>query len=82
MKKNITVFCSSKNNISHIYFEEVYKLISNIDPNKFNIVYGGGYFWVQDSTRSNTKYGNVWISSDGITWTGATTGNTIFATII
>jgi len=42
MTKNITVFCSSKSNINKKYFDDVFNLISNIDPIKYNIVYGGG----------------------------------------
>jgi len=33
------------------------------------LVYGGGYFWAQDSITANVKYKSMLMSSDGITWT-------------
>jgi uncharacterized protein (TIGR00730 family) len=39
---NLTVFCSSKNNIDKVYFDNCKNLINKLDINKINIVYGGG----------------------------------------
>ena len=39
---NLTVFCSSKNNIDKVYFDKCENLINKLDINKINIVYGGG----------------------------------------
>jgi uncharacterized protein (TIGR00730 family) len=39
---NLTVFCSSKNNIEKIYFDKCESLINKLDINRINIVYGGG----------------------------------------
>lgn len=41
-KKKITVLCSSSDNISSNYFNNVEKLIKKIDPSKVVIVNGGG----------------------------------------
>ena len=39
---NLTIFCSSKNNLHPIYYEEVIKLIDLLDSLKVTLVYGGG----------------------------------------
>ena len=41
-KKNLTVFCSSKQNLNPIYYLQVEKLVKNLNPSNYNIVYGGG----------------------------------------
>jgi uncharacterized protein (TIGR00730 family) len=41
-KINLTVFCSSKQNLNPIYYSQVEKFVKSLNPNKFTIVYGGG----------------------------------------
>ncbi len=56
---NLTVFCSSKNNLSPIYYQTVTNFISELDNNKFNIVYGGGTNGLMGVVR------NTWINKFG-----------------
>jgi hypothetical protein len=56
---NLTVFCSSKNNLDSIYQEEVKKLVKLIDSNKFNIIYGGGTTGLMGTMRL------TWLSNGG-----------------
>lgn len=50
---NLTVFCSSKNNLNPLYTEEVIQLINNLDSKKITIVYGGGTNGLMGILRSN-----------------------------
>jgi len=62
---NLTVFCSSKNNLDSKYYLESEYLINSIDINKFNIVYGGGMSGLMGSVRRTfTKAGGKVISSN------------------
>ncbi len=56
---NLTVFCSSKNNLNPIYYEHVSQLINLLDPNKINLVYGGGTNGLMGLVRS------VWLEKSG-----------------
>lgn len=50
--KNLTVFCSSKNNLNPIYYEECRKLISLLNPKNISIVYGGGTTGLMGTVRN------------------------------
>ena len=50
--KNLTVFCSSKNNLNPIYYAECSKLISLLNPNNISIVYGGGTTGLMGTVRN------------------------------
>jgi uncharacterized protein (TIGR00730 family) len=50
--KKLTVFCSSKNNLNPIYYEQCKKLISLLNPNKISIVYGGGTSGIMGTVRT------------------------------
>lgn len=49
---NLTVFCSSKNNINPIYFDQTIHLIKLIDNKKFNLAYGGGTTGLMGQVRT------------------------------
>lgn len=64
-KKNLTIFCSSKQNLNPIYYSQSEKLISKIPPNKFNIVYGGGTTGIMGVVRKSwLEQGGTIISSN------------------
>lgn len=48
---NITVFCSSKDNLDKSFYTQTEKFIKLLDPNKFNIVYGGGTCGIMGTVR-------------------------------
>lgn len=50
--KKLTVFCSSKNNLNSIYYDQCKKLISLLNPNKISIVYGGGTTGLMGTVRT------------------------------
>ncbi len=52
---NLTIFCSSKNNLQPVYYEQVNKLIDLLDTNKITLVYGGGTNGLMGTVRSNWK---------------------------
>lgn len=55
-KVNLTVFCSSKQNLNPIYYSQVEKTISLLEPEQFNIVYGGGTGGIMGTVR------DAWVS--------------------
>ena len=56
---NLTVFCSSKNNLAPDFYNNTNELISNLDNNKFTIVYGGGTTGLMGTVRVS------WLNSNG-----------------
>jgi uncharacterized protein (TIGR00730 family) len=56
---NLTVFCSSKDNLYNDLHLEIQKFIKLLDVNKFNIVYGGGTCGLMGTVR------NTFINSNG-----------------
>ena len=58
-KINLTVFCSSKQNLNPIYYSQVEQLIVKLDSNKFNIVYGGGTGGIMGCVRK------TWLNKSG-----------------
>jgi uncharacterized protein (TIGR00730 family) len=56
---NLTVFCSSKNNLKPIYYEKVIELIELLDPTKISLVYGGGTNGLMGTIRTN------WLKKSG-----------------
>lgn len=56
---NLTVFCSSKDNINNDFHLEIQNFIKLLDVNKFNIVYGGGTCGLMGTVR------RIFIESDG-----------------
>jgi hypothetical protein len=55
-KVNLTVFCSSKQNLNPIYYLEVEITIGLLEPNNYNMVYGGGTGGIMGTMR------NTWVS--------------------
>ena len=51
---NLTVFCSSKNNLDNDYYTESNNLIKSLDHQKFNIIYGGGSCGIMGVVRDAT----------------------------
>jgi len=62
---NLTIFCSSKNNLNPIYYDLTRQLITLLDHKKFSIVYGGGTSGIMGTVRNTfmNKGGNI-ISSN------------------
>ena len=56
---NLTIFCSSKNNLNSIYYDQVSQLINLLDPTKISIVYGGGTNGLMGLVRS------IWLGKSG-----------------
>lgn len=56
---NITIFCSSKNNLKSIYYEKVNQLIELLDITKITLVYGGGTNGLMGTVR------NAWLEKSG-----------------
>lgn len=50
---NLTVFCSSKNNLNPLYIDQVVQLTNQLDSNKIALVYGGGTNGLMGVLRSN-----------------------------
>jgi uncharacterized protein (TIGR00730 family) len=48
---NLTVFCSSKDNLDDDFHLEIEKIIKLLDVNKFNIIYGGGTCGLMGTVR-------------------------------
>lgn len=64
-KNNLTVFCSSKQNLNPIYYSQVEKLIKLLNPSDYNIVYGGGSTGIMGTTRKSwLDIGGTIISSN------------------
>lgn len=64
-KINLTVFCSSKQNLNSMYYSETKKVIRLISPSKYNIVYGGGSIGIMGVVRSSwLEIGGKIISSN------------------
>ena len=62
---NLTIFCSSKNNLDPDFYNQTEKFIKLLDPNKFNIVYGGGTSGLMGTVRNTfIKTGGKIISSN------------------
>lgn len=51
---NITVFCSSKNNLNPEFYNQTYQLIQQLNHNKITIVYGGGTNGLMGTVRKTT----------------------------
>ena len=49
---NLTVFCSSKDNLDNDFHIQIEKIIKLLDVNKFNIVYGGGTCGLMGTVRN------------------------------
>lgn len=58
-KINLSTFCSSKSNLNPKYYQETHKMISGLDPLKYNIVYGGGTGGIMGVVRK------AWIETGG-----------------
>lgn len=52
-KINLTVFCSSKQNLKQVYYSQTKKSIQLLNPLKFNIVYGGGSIGIMGTVRKS-----------------------------
>lgn len=50
---NLTVFCSSKNNLEPIYCNKVIELTNKLDSTKITLVYGGGTNGLMGIIRNN-----------------------------
>ncbi len=48
---NLTVFCSSKDNLDPNFYSQTEKFIKLLNSNKFNIVYGGGTCGLMGTVR-------------------------------
>lgn len=57
--KNITIFCSSKNNLKPIYYQKVNELVELLDVNKITLVYGGGTNGLMGTVRKS------WLEKSG-----------------
>lgn len=56
---NLTIFCSSKNNLPQIYYDNVNQLIDLLDTNKITLVYGGGTTGLMGTVRTK------WLNKSG-----------------
>lgn len=64
-KINLSTFCSSKSNLKSIYYLQTNQLISNLNPSKYNIVYGGGTGGIMGTVRKSwLEVGGTIISSN------------------
>lgn len=64
-KINLSTFCSSKSNLDSKYYLQTHQLISNLNPLKFNIVYGGGSIGIMGTVRKSwLEVGGTIISSN------------------
>ena len=64
---NLTVFCSSKDNLNNDLHLEIQKFIKLLDVNKFNIVYGGGTCGLMGTVRKTFIESNGKIISSNVT---------------
>lgn len=64
--KNLTVFCSSKNNLNPIYYEQAHKLISLLNTKNIKIVYGGGTTGIMGVVRKTFLDNNGKIISSNL----------------
>lgn len=53
--KNLTIFCSGKNDLKKEYVDATQNLISRIDITKYRIVYGGGGIGLMGEVRETFK---------------------------
>lgn len=64
-KINLTVFCSSKQNLNSMYYSETAMTMNLLNPSKYTIVYGGGSIGIMGTVRSSwLKSGGAIISSN------------------
>lgn len=64
-KINLSIFCSSKSNLNHKYYHQTQQLVSNLNPLKYNIVYGGGVGGIMGTVRKSwLNVGGTIISSN------------------
>jgi uncharacterized protein (TIGR00730 family) len=63
---NLTVFCSSKDNLDDNLHLEIQKFIQLLDVNKFNIVYGGGTCGLMGTVRKTFINSNGKIISSNV----------------
>ena len=64
-KINLSTFCSSKSNLDSKYYFHTHQLISNLDPTRYNIVYGGGTGGIMGTVRKSwLEVGGTIISSN------------------
>lgn len=64
-KINLSTFCSSKSNLDPKYYLQTHQLISNLDPSKYTIVYGGGTGGIMGTVRKSwLEVGGTIISSN------------------
>ncbi len=64
---NLTVFCSSKDNLNNDLHLEIQKFIQLLDVNKFNIVYGGGTCGLMGTVRKTFIESSGKIISSNVT---------------
>jgi cytokinin riboside 5'-monophosphate phosphoribohydrolase len=64
-KINLSTFCSSKSNLDSKYYLHTQQLVSNLNPVKYNIVYGGGTGGIMGTVRKAwLEVGGTIISSN------------------
>ena len=64
-KINLSTFCSSKSNLDSKYYLHTHQLVSNLNPAKYNIVYGGGTGGIMGTVRKSwLEVGGTIISSN------------------
>jgi uncharacterized protein (TIGR00730 family) len=62
--KTISIFCGSKDtNNNETIKLEIYKLLSNIDPNKYSVAYGGGSSGYMGDIYTGCKENNLLLTS-------------------
>ena len=64
--KRLTIFCSSKNNLNPIYYNQTKELINLINPNKISIVYGGGTTGLMGIVRNTFLNNNGFIITSNL----------------
>jgi uncharacterized protein (TIGR00730 family) len=64
---NLTVFCSSKDNLNNDFHLEIQNFIKLLDVNKFNLVYGGGTCGLMGTVRKTFIESNGNIISSNVT---------------
>ena len=63
--KNLTVFCSGKNDLKPEYVQTTQNLVSRINIEKYRIVYGGGQIGLMGTVRDTFKSkGGILITSN------------------
>lgn len=64
-KINLSTFCSSKSNLASKYYHQTHQLVSNLNPSRYNIVYGGGTGGIMGIVRKSwLEVGGTIISSN------------------